>query len=498
MKKSAIMCLSILIAVAVISLTGCSKTASTTTYTTASVNTTTNVTTNITSTTSTTPVVSTTIPIQNFVTPLLSTTNPGYQDTNVALNQLITATFSEPMNPATITVNTMTLWQGTSPVPHTVSYFGNTAILNPLNDMAKDTVYTATITTDVADLKGNHLLTNYSWSFTTGEIDTVAPSVVSTIPSFLTVVTNDPENPFGSSTNVPVNDAITAYFSEGMDPSTINTTTFTLMQGTTPITGTVTFDGFETAVFTPAGALSPNTQYTATITTGVACLGGNALPKNFVWSFTTGAPQTTVPTVVSTFPANGDSNVPINDSITVAFSEAVNAMTINAATVSLWEGTTNVPATVTFDGVNNAVLTPIDDLLINTAYTVQVTTAVTDLAGIPLAAAVTWSFTTGAADTVAPTITSMTPASGATLVAANTTITAVFSEKIDPTSIVFSLMQGSTLVPSSIFYDSSSKMVTITPGVALASNTAYTVSISANDLAGFGPAAVTWSFTTAQ
>ena len=115
-----------------------------------------------------------------------------------------------------------------------------------------------------------------------------------------------------------------------------------------------------------------------------------------------------------------------------------------------------------------------------------------------MAAAVTWSFTTGAADTVAPTITSMTPASGATLVAANTTITAVFSEKIDPTSIVFSLMQGSTLVPSSIFYDSSSKMVTITPGAALASNTAYTVSIRANDLAGFGPAAATWSFTTAQ
>jgi hypothetical protein len=47
-------------------------------------------------------------------------------------------------------------------------------------------------------------------------------------------------------------------------------------------------------------------------------------------------------------------------------------------------------------------------------------------------------------------------------------------------------------------YDSVQKMVTITPGAALASNTMYTVSVSASDLAGFGPAAATWSFTTVQ
>jgi methionine-rich copper-binding protein CopC len=493
MKKLFMISLSIFLAVVLISFAGCKKTTSTTTTT---ANTTTNV--NTTSTVSTTSVISTTFPIQNIVTPLLSNTDPGYQDTNVPINQLITATFSEPMNPSTITVNSFTLWQGTSPVPHTVSYYGNTAILNPSNDLAKTTMYTAKISTDVTDLSGNHLLNDFSFSFTTGLADTVAPAVVSTIPSFLTVNPNNPDNPFGSATNVPVNDAITAYFSEGMDPSTINTTTFTLMQGTTPVTGKVTSDGFETAVFTPAGALSPNTQYTATITTGVACLGGNTLPKNFVWSFTTGAPQATVPMVLSTVPVAGDGNVPINDSITATFSEAVNPITINSANFSLWQGGVNVPAAVTFDGVNTAVLTPLDDLLINTTYNVQITTGVTDLAGIPLGAAVTWTFTTGAADTSVPTITSMSPANGATLVAVTSTITATFSEKIDPSSIVFSLMQGTTMVPGSIVYDSSTKMVTITPGTALAANTMYTVSISASDLAGFGPAAATWSFTTAQ
>ena len=150
-------------------------------------------------------------------------------------------------------------------------------------------------TTDVTDASGNHLLSDYTWSFTTGTVDTVAPMVVSTIPAAVTVNQTDPDNPFGTSTNVPINDAITAYFSEGMDPSTINTNTFTLMQGTTPVAGTVTFDGYETAVFTPWADLMPNTQYTATITTGAACLGGNTLPQNFVWEFTTGPAQTTVP-----------------------------------------------------------------------------------------------------------------------------------------------------------------------------------------------------------
>jgi hypothetical protein len=67
---------------------------------------------------------------------------------------------------------------------------------------------------------------------------------------------------------------------------------------------------------------------------------------------------------------------------------------------------------------------------------------------------------------------------------------------MDPSSISFTLQQGPTAVPCTAIYDSVQKMVTITPGIVLASNTMYTVSISAEDLAGFGPAIKTWSFTT--
>ena len=42
-------------------------------------------------------------------------------------------------------------------------------------------------------------------------------------------------------TGVPLNQAISATFSEAMNDTTINTTTFTLVQGTTPIPGVVAY-----------------------------------------------------------------------------------------------------------------------------------------------------------------------------------------------------------------------------------------------------------------
>jgi hypothetical protein len=106
--------------------------------------------------------------------------------------------------------------------------------------------------------------------------DTTPPSVISTVP-------------LNTATGVAVNNAITAMFSETLSPSTVNNATFTIQQGTTPVVGTVTYSGV-TATFTPSTILAFSTAYTATITTGVKDLAGNAMTNNFVWSFTTGVP----------------------------------------------------------------------------------------------------------------------------------------------------------------------------------------------------------------
>jgi len=118
--------------------------------------------------------------------------------------------------------------------------------------------------------------------FDTGEcIDTTSPSVILTSPA-------------GNATGVSVNTLITAMFSEALDPSTINTSTFTV----NGVIGTVNYSG-TTATFTPSGSLNENTTYTATITTGVRDNAGNAMASDYVWSFTTGSSSAPPPATLT-------------------------------------------------------------------------------------------------------------------------------------------------------------------------------------------------------
>ncbi len=102
----------------------------------------------------------------------------------------------------------------------------------------------------------------------------VCPVVISTIPA-------------NSATGVPVNQVITVTFNEKMNPATITQTSFTL-QGPSKVTGTLTYDGSgPTFSFTPTTPLLYNTTYTGKVATSVKDNTGNALQKEYVWSFTT-------------------------------------------------------------------------------------------------------------------------------------------------------------------------------------------------------------------
>ena len=269
--------------------------------------------------------------------------------------------FSEFMDPLTITTETFTLKQGTTPVSGIVTYAGVTATFTPTSNLAANTTYTVTITTGAKDLAGNALASDFSVSWTTGSsTDTTAPTVSST------------GAPNGA-TGLPINRKATVVFSEFMDPLTITTETFTLKQGTTPVSGIVTYAGV-TATFTPASNLENNTEYTVTITTGAKDLAGNALASDFSVSWTTGSStDTTAPTVSSTGAVNGATDLPINRKPTVIFSEFMDPLTITTETFTLKQGTTPVSGIVTYAGVT-ATFTPTSNLSANTEYTVTITT----------------------------------------------------------------------------------------------------------------------------
>ena len=194
------------------------------------------------------------------------------------INRQITATFSAALNPSQITTTTFTLEQGGTPVSGTVNYVGPVAIFTPAGNLAPGTTYTATISGATA-FKCDTNADDYTWSFTTGEgADNSAPTVISTDPA-------------DDAADVPINRAITATFSEAMDPVTITTATFTVRDtnADAAVTGAVTYDAVNhVAIFTPTSSLAASHSFDATITTGAEDLAGNALASNEVWSFATG------------------------------------------------------------------------------------------------------------------------------------------------------------------------------------------------------------------
>ena len=314
--------------------------------------------------------------------PIVVSTVPSNGATAVALNTLISATFNEVIDSTTLNNRTFFIKQGNTNVAGSISYVGMTAIFTPAANLLPNTVYTGTVTTGIKDKARNSPKANYVWSFTTGVApDTIPPRVIST----------DPNN---SDINVPVTKIISATFSKVMNPATINTTTFTLRQGITAVTGLVTYTG-STASFAPTTSLAFNTTYIATITTGARDMAGNALVNNYVWSFTTAqAPaDVTPPTVISTDPANAATGVAVTKVIAANFSEAMNPTTITTTSFLLMQNTTPVAGSVTYSGIT-ARFTPDANLIPNTVYTATITTGARDIAGNALAVNYTWTFTT--------------------------------------------------------------------------------------------------------
>lgn len=104
-------------------------------------------------------------------------------------------------------------------------------------------------------------------------------------PFGTTVPTVTSTKPANAATEVSLGTTIQATFSDIMDATTINTSTF-FVSGS--VTGTVTYDsGTKTAQFKPLKNLEKNTTYTVSLTTGIRNSLGNALSSNYTWSFTT-------------------------------------------------------------------------------------------------------------------------------------------------------------------------------------------------------------------
>lgn len=405
--------------------------------------------------------------------PSVVLTDPLNLASNIALDKVISLTFSVPMDPSTITSSTFTLSDGTTDVPGTISYTGTVATFTPTADLMPETVYTATISAGATDADGVPLAGDYDWSFNTGML----PTVMST-------------NPVDAATAVLLGQSVTATFSEAMDESTISTATFTISDGAASVPGTVTYTG-STATFDPTDDFQPGVEYTATITAGAENPFGIPLASDFVWTFETGF----APTVNSTDPSNLATGVGINISVEATFSEAMDPLSITTSTFTLMDGSTPVSGSVSYTG-NTATFNPDAALPTGRTYTATIDETATSEGGIPMGADFDWSFETG----TPPTVISSDPVDLANNIALNKVLSVEFSEAMDPATIStssFTLMRGANVVAGSVTYTGTT--ATFNPTGNLLSGRTYTATITtaAENLSGIPlDSDFSWTFST--
>jgi hypothetical protein len=184
------------------------------------------------------------------------------------------------------------------------SYLVTTSSTLPVStasDWRMENPYIYTVTTD-----GTYTL--YGWAKDTAEnVSSQYNPITVTVDTTTPIITGT--NPAANATGVAAENVISITFSEAMNASTINSSTFTVKSGTMAVAGTVRYNAItKTATFTPLSHLLPNTSYTAMLTTDVKDVVGNPLGSIFTWDFATSS--TSIPGDL-----DGDGAVTVADAI---------------------------------------------------------------------------------------------------------------------------------------------------------------------------------------
>lgn len=210
------------------------------------------------------------------------------------------------------------------------------------------------------------------------------------------------------------------------------------------------------------------------------------------------------PTVTGTVPLDGATDVSLYKPISATFSRDMDPASITDTSFTVTSSGGAVDGVFTYTAATNtATFTPDTTLAPTTLYTATLSTAVQDPYGVALAAPHVWSFTTGDADEIDPTIVTRSPASGAVDVPISSPVVVTFSEELHPGSLDLShfILTGPYgAVPMTLSYNTVTFAVTLTPTTNLLPTTEYTMKVTANtaDIAGnpLGADDV-WTFTTA-
>jgi len=309
--------------------------------------------------------------------PVLQSISPAKGSSGVPRNAVITARFSQPIDPVTLHSANFNLKRGGYGISGTLtlSEDGRVVTFTPAILLSPNSVFRVYISSNIRSTEGKNLL-NYVYStFSTGVTeDSAAPSVTGV-------------NPSDGMAGIGINAAVTVEFSEQMDASSINEGSFTVSRDGANVPGRIEVTrGNRTATFRPEQQLEPDTEYTVEVSSAVRDVAGNEMGTGFSSSFVTATGKdVTRPSVTGVTPGSGAVDVPEDMTVTVTFSEPVNPLSIGPGTLYLLGPGGAVPGVFTLGSGNTTVgFTPLYPLFAGAVYSLNVTKGVTDTAGNPL------------------------------------------------------------------------------------------------------------------
>ena len=423
--------------------------------------------------------------------PYVKYTVPVNGQSNVGRNINVVLYFSKPLDPATVTTNTVRLWTYSGDVAGSYSLADGPAgqnsmlTITPAVQLNANQVYNIYAYTGIRSADGQPLLSAFSASFSTGlGSDTTPPSVANI-------------NPPDGAAGIGFNQTINIYISEPVNPATVTSFSVRLLQGATQITGRFrinTGNGGPSSLITfiPDQALLANTIYTIEVANGITDTVGLPITNPQTTTFTTGSRiDNAHPSILTFSPPNSQTGVPLNVRIEVLFDEVIDVVRLNSQSIVV-QGYSS--------GVISGILTPTADhrglvytfnepLSPNMVYYLRIGTQspIYDLAGNALLNSVNASFTTGIefSDTIPPSVIQVNPADSATNFAINGVIELQFSEPVAPTSINNqSIVVSASNIPveAEFGFRSNNRIITIKPANLFLwqASTAYDIQVTNN------------------
>ncbi len=193
------------------------------------------------------------------------------------------------------------------------------------------------------------------------------------------------------------------------------------------VSGTPTSDSRTFTMTVPSGAASAATIHAVATIQDAA---GNSIQRTLDLRVA----DTVAPEVVSVWPPDDATDVPVGSSITVEFSEPVSG--VSSTTLVLTSGGATIPTSVTLspDG-ETATLDPLSALVRTTLYQVEVRNGIADLVGLAVAPQET-TFVTEDVDVVGPRLVAIRPANGSDNAPLAPAIEYEFDEVMDATSLM--------------------------------------------------------------